>query len=270
MANIGVIGYGTVGSTLINGLMKLSESKFFVYDINHDKLKTIENSRIRICNDIKKLTELSDIIFICVPTPSKNNGAIDLSILDSSIKEVASVSGLKTVVIKSTIVPGTTEKYQQQYKDKKFAYNPEFLTEKEALRDFLKPDRIVIGTNEDSIFERLYKLYEKLDCPIIKTNPTTAEMIKYASNSFLTTKASFANQIHLICKKLGIDSKEVMKTVVLDRRIHPSHTKPGKSWNGKCLPKDLQAIIKKGEELECDVSLLKAVWEINQKVIENE
>lgn len=271
MDNIGIIGYGTVGSTIAKGLTKISKNKIFVYDIDKDKIKNVKDDRTFICENIRDLTRISDIIFVCVPTPSKNNGSIDLSIVDRVLREISFIKEKKIIVIKSTIIPGTTKKYQKKYKNKIIVYNPEFITEKNAEQNFLNPDRIVIGADDEDVIKKLCEFYEKFDCPIIKTDSTTAEMIKYASNSFLTTKVSFVNQIHLMCKKLGINSKDVMRGVVLDKRIHPSHTEPGRSWRGKCLPKDLQAIIKKGEEIGCDVSLLKAVWKINQnREIEDE
>lgn len=194
--------------------------------------------------------EECDVIFVCVPTPMKKDGSIDLSYVDSAVGalyEFKREENNPIIVIKSTIVPETTQNLQEKYLGFRFAVNPEFMRMGSSLSDFLNPDRIVVGTEESTAKQILEKLYEEWKCPKIFTNSKTAEMIKYTSNAFLTMKVAFACEIAEICNFLEIDSSAVMNAVGMDKRINHSHLNPvlGKILkNSACLPKDIMALIK--------------------------
>jgi UDPglucose 6-dehydrogenase len=180
-------------------------------------------------------------------------------------------------VVKSTVVPTTTEKViipilkrlskKTIGQDFGVCYNPEFLREQNPYKDFVNPDRIVIGSYDEKSAKILERLYKSFKAPIIKTDLRTAEMVKYANNCFYATKISFFNEFHIVCEKLGIDSDIVRKTVQMDRYYSTHPWFHGKSFGGNCLPKDLNAFrgfCKKKQDL--DTVLLNAVWKVNQKI----
>lgn len=212
----------------------------------------------------------SDIFFIAVQTPSKGNG-IDLSyvrnVTKNLVRSLKSSRGYKLVVMKSTVLPGTTEKIirimensgKMAGRDFGVAVNPEFLREGSALEDFLKPDRIIIGEYDGRSGDVLAKIYRVFNAPIIRTTLRTAEMIKYASNAFLATKISFTNEIGNYCKQLGIDTYAVADGMGLDRRIGRPFLNSGIGFGGSCLPKDTEALAKAG-----GLRLLKSVMNVNE------
>jgi len=268
---IGIVGFGYVGSAVANGF-KIFDHEIHIFDINDEKRRKGEEEGYITHKTLDDLVDVSDIIFVCVPTPPRENGSCDTSIVEDTIEKVAKIAREeKIVVIKSTVIVGTTDKIIKEISKInnkiKILSNPEFLRTKYAKEDFLNPDRIVIGGYDKKAIEILKELYKPFNAPIVIVDPKTAEIIKYASNVFLATKVSFANQIKLICDKLGIDAKKVMDVVVMDHRINPSHLDPTKGpFRGYCLPKDLDALIKKTEEMDIENSLLKAVKVINEKV----
>ncbi len=238
--NLSIIGTGYVG--LVTGVCfaKLGHHVTCV-DIDQEKIRKIHNGvspifeegldslllmykdKIAATADYSCALQKSDITFLCVGTPSLKNGTIDLSYLKESTKQIATILNNKNswhlVVVKSTVLPGTTHNIVlpllEQYSGKKvgidigLAMNPEFLKEGVAIKDFLEPDRIVIGSNDERSRITLRELYKNFSCPIVETSLSAAEMIKYASNAFLATKISFINEIGNLCKKLGIDTYDV-------------------------------------------------------------
>ncbi|MFB6088521.1 MAG: UDP-glucose/GDP-mannose dehydrogenase family protein, partial [Candidatus Aenigmatarchaeota archaeon] len=242
--------------------------------------------RLNATTDLKKAVDNSEIIFICVGTPSDNEGAINLRYIKEVAKDLGTIlkniEDYKVVVVKSSVVPSTTEEMVipllEEYSGKKagkdfgVCTNPEFLREGLAVEDTLDPDRVVIGELDKKSGDVLYKLYENFECPILRVSLRTAEMIKYASNNFLATKISFINEISNICEKLDIDVHEVSKGIGLDERIGPHFLHAGVGFGGSCLPKDSKALIKLAENHEYDPELLKSVLGINKqqrlKVIE--
>lgn len=254
--NLGIIGCGVVGQATANGFRKKGH-KVFCYDIN---------GKFLLLNDVLKQC---NILFICVPTPAGKNGDIDLSMLDDAINKVA-VKG-KIVVIRSTVPPGTTRKYAQKYKNVKFIFNPEFLTEKTAEYDFLHPDKIVVGGNNKKAIDIVSNLYKNFKAPIIKTDFETAEMVKYFINCFYATKVIFANQIYDICQKAGINYEKVKKIAVLDKRIADSHFeifhKGYRGFGGKCLPKDLSGLIAFAKKIGVEADLFQKIKKINEKLL---
>ena len=221
----------------------------------------------------------TDISFICVGTPSAEDGSIDLSIVRAAATNIGEAlvkkKGYHVVVVKSTVVPETTEKFvlpvleeasgKTAGKDFGVAMNPEFLREGKAVHDFMHPDKIVIGAIDRKSGDLISELYRKFECEVTRTNPTTAEMIKYANNSLLATKISFANEIGNICKKLGIDTYEVMAAVGKDFRISPRFLNSGAGFGGSCFPKDVKALIGKAKAIGYSPILLESVIAVNEK-----
>ncbi|ABK14864.1 UDP-glucose dehydrogenase family protein [Methanothrix thermoacetophila] len=221
----------------------------------------------------------SDIIFICVGTPQGPDGHPDISNIISASESIGRALRDKdgtryhVVVVKSTVPPGTTERqvipsvlrqFGKNNDQIGFAVNPEFLREGMAVWDFLNPDRIVIGCRKKMDGDLVEAAYSGINAPVIRTGIMAAEMIKYASNAFLATKISYANEIGNICKKLGIDVYEVMRAVGLDRRIGPAFLNAGIGFGGSCLPKDVSALIALAEDMGEDPILLKSVMQINK------
>lgn len=218
----------------------------------------------------------SDCTFICVGTPPSPDGSAELRFIRSAAHSIG--TALKggrdphTVVVKSTVPPGTTgavvapvvmEASGRQDGSISFAMNPEFLREGRAVEDFFHPDRIVIGCSEDIACRKVAALYDGIDAPMVTAGLEAAEMIKYASNAFLATKISFSNEIGNICKKLGIDVYEVMRGVGLDTRISPHFLNAGAGFGGSCFPKDVSALICLAESVGEDPWILKSVMEVN-------
>jgi len=274
---ISVIGSGWVGTAIGKGFNKRGYQVIF-----HD---VVDKDLPNFTEDINFAIENSDISFICVPTPTTAEG-IDLYYIKEVSKNIgkvlASLKDYHVVVVKSTVVPMTTENVVipliEKFSGKKagefgICMNPEFLTEiagswsgdEGYKRDFFTEDRIVIGEYDKRSGDVLEEIYKPLNKPIFRTDLTTAEFIKYASNCMLATKISYWNEIFLICKNLGIDSHEIANIVAIDPRIGKYGSVHGKAFGGKCLPKDLKAFISFAEKYH-ETKLLKAVDEINEEM----
>ncbi len=295
---ISLIGAGYVGLTTAVGFSKKG-FKTILMDIDKEKVERINSGEspiyepglremlkeLRREGNIEATTNLdyavseSEITFICVPTPSRRNGDTDLRYIEDSSKAIGKALRLKehyhVVAVKSTVPPETTERVVipnlEEGSGKKagpgfgVCMNPEFLREGSALEDFLNPDRIVIGELDPRSGETLAFLYRGFAAPVLRTSLKVAEMIKYASNSFLAMKITYANEIGNICKKLGIDAYEVMKGVGLDSRISPHFLRAGIGFGGSCFPKDVLALVSKAEKLGYNASLLKEVINVNSR-----
>jgi len=218
----------------------------------------------------------ADLSFICVGTPPAGDGSADLSYITAACRSIGEAlrSGKKThtVVVKSTVPPGTTEnlvvptvREASGRDDLGFAMNPEFLREGKAVDDFLHPDRIVIGSADPAARESVAAVYRGIDAPVVRTGTTAAEMIKYASNALLATKISYTNEIGNLCKRLGIDVYEVMQGVGLDKRVSPHFLNAGAGFGGSCFPKDVAALIHLAEKQGEDPVLLQSVMEVNRR-----
>ena len=278
MERISVIGSGWVGTIIGKGLIELGNEVIF-YDI-------VDKELPEFTKDINYAVRNSSISFLCVPTPTMK-GEIDLSYVKDAAESIGKVLSEKSdyhvVVVKSTVVPKTTEevvipileKYSGKKAGKDFGVcmNPEFLTEiagtwteaKDFNRDFFTEDRIVIGEYDKRSGDVLERIYKPLNSTIFRTDLKTAEMIKYVSNCMLAAKISYWNEIFLICEKLGIDSQEIATIVALDPRIGKYGSVHGMAFGGKCLPKDLKALISFAKEYKESI-LLKAVDEINEEM----
>jgi UDPglucose 6-dehydrogenase len=219
----------------------------------------------------------SQVSFICVGTPSDQDGNIDLAIVKAASASIGKTlrkkKGYHVIVVKSTVVPETTEKVVLPIIEKEsgkslgefgIAMNPEFLREGKAVHDFMHPDKIVVGSLDKRSGDIVASLYSGLNCEVTRTNPRTAEMIKYVNNAFLATKISFSNEVGNICKELGIDTYEVMNAVGKDFRIGPHFLNSGAGFGGSCFPKDVKALIGKAHEIGYEPELLRSVIAVNE------
>ncbi len=241
-------------------------------------LKKHAGKKLRGTSDYRFAVMNSDVSFISVGTPSDADGNIDLGIVkaaSSSLGEaLADKKDYHVIVVKSTVVPQTTEKvvlpiiekYSKKHAgDFGIAMNPEFLREGKAIYDFMHPDKIVVGSMDKRSGDIVASLYSGLNCEITRTNPRTAEMIKYVNNAFLATKISFSNEIGNICKQLDINTYEVMKAVGKDFRIGPHFLNSGAGFGGSCFPKDVKALIGKAKEIGYEPLMLESVMKVNEQ-----
>lgn len=237
-----------------------------VYESKLERFLKKNRKRINATTDYGEIAK-TDFSFICVPTPSLRDGSIDLSFLKECVEDLSEIVKNKKnhiVVVKSTVVPRTTEEILLPFFGERTIVNPEFLKEGNAINDFLKPGRIIIGCVTRKTGRKVAKLYEKIPAKIFYTDLRTAEMVKYATNAFLATKISFSNEIGNICKKLEIDTYEVMKLMSLDPRISPEFLRSGVGFGGSCFPKDLKALIRFSEKNGYFPHLLRSVLKVNE------
>lgn len=263
-AKLGIIGYGIVGQALAYG---------FSQPQTKDKYEIRYYDKYKDTASLESVVAGSEFIFICLPTPMKaDESGIDLSIIEEGIAQITKwTNGTdKIIVIKSTVVPGTTASLEKKYPKSNFAFNPEFLTEANYLEDFLNADRNIVGANNDLTSRRVVALYRQRfpRTKIFQTDSTTAEMVKYMANALLATKVIFANEMYALCQALGIKYEEVKKLVTADHRIYDSHldVTTARGFGGKCFPKDIVALIGRAKELNLEPRLLETVWSINKKI----
>ena len=237
-------------------------------------LKNFKNKKLKFSTDLKNSIKKSDIIFICVGTPTKKNGiGADLSQIYSVSKEISkSINRFKIIITKSTVPVTTGDEIEKillkKVKKNKFSVisNPEFLREGEAIRDFIYPDRIVIGANDNKSANILKNLYSPLiskGAKFISTNRRAAELIKYASNAFLATKITFINEIANLCEKTGIDVEDISIGIGLDKRIGSRFLRAGPAYGGSCFPKDTKAIVTTADKFKTNLSVIKSVIKSN-------
>ena len=255
---IGIIGQGFVGNAVFQKFKHFFE--ILTFDLDAKK-----------CNsNLKEISISCDIVFICVPTPMNDDGSCDVTIVDRLLYELNELGKL-IVVNKSTVLPGTTESFNMRYKSLSVIFNPEFLTERNAVNDFNNQNRIILG-GPRSATTIVKQMYSKVfpDAYIIKTGSSNAEMVKYFTNSFLANKVSFANEMYELCQSLNLDYDKVAEYANLDKRLGSSHwAVPGPDgdygFGGHCLPKDLSAITKLTEKLGTTNFILKAIVKTNNK-----
>ncbi|MBE0425118.1 MAG: UDP-glucose/GDP-mannose dehydrogenase family protein [Nitrospirae bacterium] len=292
--HIGIIGTGYVG--LVTGAC-FAEFGVFVtcVDKDQDKIKSlrkgiipfyepgldelvkrnIQQGRLEFTTKIAKAVESSLVIFIAVGTPRRGDGSADMKYVEEVAREIAKyMDGYKVIVTKSTVPVGTGEKLREiisgNLKDKidfDIVSNPEFLREGSAIEDLIRPNRVVIGANSPqavAIMKDLYKPLYLIETPFVVTNIETAELIKYASNSFLAIKISFINEMAKLCEKVGADVHMVAKGMGLDQRIGPKFLHPGPGYGGSCLPKDTNALLKMAEEHGIRLNIVDAAIRVNE------
>jgi len=263
----------------------INEGKSPIYEPGLKELlrRNIKLGRIKVflAKDFYSKRIVTDVSFICVPTPSNEDGSINLDFIKSASRDLGNyikdMNQYHVVVVKSTVVPGTSDSVVlpnlEEYSGKEvgedfgLCMNPEFLREGSAIEDFLDPDKIVVGSIDErsgDVLDKIYKTWGNKP-PRIRTNLRTAEMIKYAQNSFLATKISFINEIANICQRCGIDAKDVSYAIGLDPRISPHFLKFGAGYGGSCFPKDVKAIISCSEKIGYEPTLLKSVVKVNER-----
>jgi len=210
----------------------------------------------------------ADFVYLCVPTPQSADGSADLSHLKAAASEIsANLKPGAIVVNKSTVPVGSTLLVEQALgrSDVAVVSNPEFLREGTAVDDFLHPDRVVIGADDQAAASRVASLYAGVRAPIMVTDPASAEICKYASNAFLATKLSFTNAVAALCEAVGADVNDVLLGMGYDHRIGHEFLRPGPGWGGSCFPKDSQAIISIAEDAGYDFSLMRGVIAVNEQ-----
>jgi UDPglucose 6-dehydrogenase len=264
---IGIIGQGFVGNAVYQKFKNYYD--VLTYDLDESKSNSNVNEIICKCTNI----------FICLPTPMNKDGSCNISIVESVLAGIdLTTDNLETkrnIIIKSTIPPGTTEKWNRRFESLNIIFNPEFLTEANAVSDYENQDRIILGgvrpatTELKTIFSKVFP-----KAHIIKTDSTHAEMVKYLTNTFLATKVSFANEMYSLCNQLNVDYDKVVEYATLDDRLGKSHWNvPGPDgdfgFGGHCFPKDLAAILHLSEKLNTMNNVLCAVQETNNNVRRN-
>jgi UDPglucose 6-dehydrogenase len=280
--SIAVIGQGFVGGSLTT---VFAERGFSVY--TYDKSGKVSlgahecrPSSLKNLVDIVENTEdFSRVYFVCLPTPMYEDGSADLSIVESVLDELSQFPGDRIAVVKSTIPPGSTERWNRKYEETglRVVFNPEFLTEANALDDMRNQNRIVLGGPRpwiNAVKQLFQTAFPKV--PLIKTSSTTAEMVKYMTNNFLTVKVSFANEMAQICEALdksgfNVDYDKVVEYAKYDRRLGESHwSVPGpdgdRGFGGHCFPKDINAMINVAKENGVRPLVLQSAWEKNREV----
>ena len=259
---IGIIGQGFVG----NAVYQKFKNFFNVYTFDLVS---------KLCNSsYEELTNNCEIIFVCIPTPMNKDGSCNVEL----VKKVLSKLNKKKkaiIVNKSTVIPGTTDEFNKQFKNLEIVFNPEFLTERNAIEDFNNQERIILGGPRPAttVLKQIYSTVFP-DAYVIKTGSTHAEMIKYFTNCFLANKVSFANEMHELCTALDLDYDKVVEYATLDNRLGNSHwAVPGPDgdfgFGGHCFPKDLSAIIKMTEDLATTNNVLKSTQKTNDKLRKN-
>jgi len=259
-----------------NKINKLKKGIIPIFEPGLEELikKNFKNKKLRFSTDVNDSVKKSDIVFICVGTPTKKNGSeADLSQIYSVANEISkSINNFKIIITKSTVPVTTGDKIEKilskkVYK-KKFSVvsNPEFLREGEAIRDFIYPDRVVVGSNDKKSMIILKNLYSPLiskGAKFISTNRRAAELIKYASNAFLATKITFINEIANLCEKTGIDVEDISIGIGLDKRIGSRFLRAGPAYGGSCFPKDTKAIVSTAKKFNTNLSIIKSVINSN-------
>ena len=237
--------------------------------------RNFKQNRIIFTDNLKDAVTKSDIIFICVGTPTKKNtNSADLRYVFSAAKEIKKfIKKYKIIVTKSTVPVSTGDKIEKIFsilKKKKLVdvvSNPEFLREGEAIRDFINPDRVVVGTNSEranKILKSLYQPIVKKNSRYIKTSRRGAELIKYASNAFLATKISYINELANLCEQTDVDIKDISTGMGLDERIGERFLRAGPAYGGSCFPKDTRALIDTGKNFRTDLTIVKTVVKSNE------
>ena len=287
MSNIAVIGTGYVGLSsgacfahLGHVVTCVDVVQLKIDNLNKGILPIVETGledlvaegvaagRLTFTTDVASAVRDADIVFLCVPTPEGADGNADLSYIQTAARTLAPLLRSGAVVVnKSTVPVGSTKVVERELKRSDIAVvsNPEFLREGSAIQDFLHPDRIVVGSDNQEAAIAVGALYEKVGAPVVVTDPASAETIKYAANAFLATKISYINAVAAICEGVGADINDVVLGLGYDKRIGHEFLRPGPGWGGSCFPKDTKAMVKIAEDAGYDFGLLKGVITVNDQ-----
>jgi len=263
---IGIIGKGFVGSAVQFGFSANTGCDAIVKVYDKDPNKS-QNSLEEVVND-------SDFIFLSVPTPSNPDGSINLDIVNQALNDIDKVNNHDPIILlRSTMIPGSTRKFQENFSRLNLVFNPEFLTERSANFDFINQARFILGGSQKNTSKvaDLYKWRFGKSIPVIETSFETAELIKYMNNCFFATKVSFMNEMRLISDSCNADWELAVEGFIRDGRIGHSHINvPGHDgkfgFGGSCFPKDIQAMIDFGESFGLEMNTLKGVWATNIKI----
>jgi UDPglucose 6-dehydrogenase len=259
-------------------IARLSAGEMPIYEPGLEQLvtKDIQSGRLRFTTDIKQAVEQALVIFLAVGTPPKSDGSPDLSYVEAAATSVAEYkNGYKVIVTKSTVPIGTGEWLRKLIREKQksrlnfgIVSNPEFLREGAAINDFMRPDRVVIGSRDEeaiAIMRDLYRPLYLIEAPFVITSLEAAELTKYAANAFLATKISFINEIASMCESIGCDVHDVARAIGMDRRIGNKFLHAGPGFGGSCFPKDTQALASVARQFGRDSLIVDAVIEVNRK-----
>ena len=287
MSRIAVIGTGYVGLSsgacfahLGHKVTCVDVVQKKIDDLNNGILPIVETGLLDLVTegvaadllsfttDVAMAVTDADVVFLCVPTPEGEDGSADLSYIQTAARTLSTLLRSGAVVVnKSTVPVGSTKVVERELKRPDIAVvsNPEFLREGSAIHDFLHPDRIVVGSDNQEAAVRVAALYEKVGAPVVVTDPASAETIKYAANAFLATKISYVNAIAAICEGVGADVNDVVLGLGYDKRIGHEFLRPGPGWGGSCFPKDTKAMVKIAQDAGYDFGLLKGVITVNDQ-----
>jgi UDPglucose 6-dehydrogenase len=283
---LGVVGAGWVGlvtaacfadlghdvvvrDVIPERIAALQAGRIPIFEPGLVELIEANRERLRFTLDAEEVFDSGRIAFVCVPTPPTYSGEADLSAVWRVLDELPELSQRTILVMKSTVPVGTGEKVRFRLDGRGLAHvgyvsNPEFLAEGTALRDFLNPDRIVIGAFDEADGDAVAELYDQIEAPVVRADVASAEMVKLASNAFLATKISFINEIANVCEETGADVAVVAEGMGLDRRIGGLFLRPGIGYSGSCLPKDVSALKQLAGNSGYHFQLLTAVIEVNE------
>jgi len=263
---IGVVGKGFVGSAVQFGFSPNTgcNAEVRVYDKDPNKSS----------HTLDEVVNNSNFIFLSVPTPSNKDGSVNLDIVREALSDINKVIKNNSIILlRSTMIPGSTQKFQDSFPELKLVFNPEFLTERSANFDFINQSRFIVGGQPENTkkVSEMYKWRFGQSVPVIETNFETAELIKYMNNCFFATKVSFMNEMKLVSDQCGADWDEAVEGFIRDGRIGHSHLNvPGHDgrfgFGGSCFPKDIQAMINFGQSLGLKMNTLTGAWETNLEV----
>jgi UDPglucose 6-dehydrogenase len=257
---------------------RLSAGVMPIYEPGLEQLvaKDVSAGRLRFTTDLKQAVEQALVIFLAVGTPPKGDGSPDLSFVEAAARSIAEhMNGYKVIVTKSTVPIGTGERLRGLIREHQTARvnfgivsNPEFLREGAAINDFMRPDRVVIGSRDEeaiAIMRDLYRPLYLIEAPFVITSLEAAELTKYAANAFLAMKVSFINEVAGLCEKIGCDVHDVARAMGMDRRIGGKFLHPGPGFGGSCFPKDTQAMASVARQFNSDSLIVEAVIEVNRR-----
>ncbi len=259
---VAIIGSGVVGHATGKGLAQMGNDVVF-YDVNPRTIERLEREGLSVAHSLEEAVERSQVLILCLPTPPSAEG-FDLSYLYRVVDRLESLIRDHMIIVRSTVLPGTTRELASILPAERLLYIPEFLREAYALEDFLNPHRIVIGAQSEAAFKVGEILYRGFRAPIIKTDWETAELGKLVSNSFLASKISFFNEVWLLCRKLGIDTTKIETIAALDARIGLYGVKGGTPFQGACLPKDTEAMIRFAKANGQNPMVLESTVKVNE------
>src|SRR6059058_5979101 len=259
-------------------IARLARGEITVYEPGLNQLvkKNLQAGRLRFTTDIGSATEQSLVVFLAVGTPPKADGSADLTYLEGAAREISEhLDSYKVIATKSTVPVGTGRRLAsliREHLPKPLGFsvvsNPEFLREGAAISDFMRPDRVVIGGDDEqaiAIMRDLYRPLYLIETPFVITSLEGAELIKYAANAFLATKISFVNEIANLCEKVGCDVHEVARAIGMDRRIGAKFLHPGPGFGGSCFPKDTRALAAIGRQYSSPMRIIDAVIQVNEQ-----